>query len=511
MAPSMDVSARPTFSQIAQQFRGVGSDNHLRLKSSDDGSKTLYVHKNGISLTGHGMRTKQEEVMQRRDEATKMVLDAFKEQYKAYPTLVQRVLQHVMDDDSFDKPHTQLQLRGSDIGRLEDMMIAEITAQGHLNTEISNVVSDYSPGILREATIRGSGGTTTQNMPLVGGMDQRQIHDGFSQALKSVVSEKSGEALLDRHVQSMFSGGTENFMQALARNSDVMCTRSLMEAPGLAPLRPLLGAALAIGDWRHPISKGDNFTLALSLGTGQPLSPRPEPGPLDTLEQRRMAPFTQDNWAANELRGRFFGEDNPLGMPQDKLTTLNKGLDEIDRKISDLQSKLAGTTNKGEREDIALALQSLSNAKISMIQGAIESCVTAMLFERNNSGANELRNRFFGENPTNIPDVFKPLHDRLNELDRRIDDLQSRLAGDLSPGERKELTSQLLRAASDKLTAMETAIREWAPELSSEFPSNPITDALGPMTDSEGMMRATKRQHELDQMLGSIDRGMQRA
>lgn len=387
MVQSMDVSARPSFTQIAQQFDGISSNTHLRLKDGQDGGRTLYAHTSKFSLTGHGMLTKQSEIMTRRNEATQMVVDAFKREFKDYGPLVNKVLSHVMSDDSFEK-HTDelgqhLQLRTSDVGRLREMMLSEIETNNNLKSERDKVSPDYSATILKEAMVKAVGMEIRpgQTVPLLGGMTEREVHDGYARGLRETVAEKSALAFLDPGVTNIFTGDTHDFMTSLQEHSNVMLTRSFMEAPGLTSLKPLLGAALAISDWQKATSKGEDFSLALSLA-GVPPSPPPEPGPAGTLDERRMNTFARDNWAANELRSQFFGETNPLGLHPDSLTALNNKLDEIDHKIEELQSRLSGDISPGERDIVTSQLTQASARKLIAIDGAIRECVTTLLESR---------------------------------------------------------------------------------------------------------------------------------
>jgi hypothetical protein len=96
-----------------------------------------------------------------------------------------------------------------------------------------------------------------------------------------------------------------------------------------------------------------------------------------------MNDFEQNNWAANELRDRFFGETNPLGLQPDKLTALRNRLDELDRQVKQLKSRLSESgPSQIDRDNLAITIQECGSRKVNALIDAIGDCATTMLKSR---------------------------------------------------------------------------------------------------------------------------------
>ena len=165
MVQSLGVTNQSTFTQIVEAFKDNPSDKHVRLKEGEDG-KMLYVHQNKFSLTGHGRLQKELEVMERRFDGSNFVIEAMRRQYdKSHPGVVDRVLHHVMSDPSFGKKHdlrvshdeVQLQLRGSDIGRLDELLQQEIKRTDGINSYIEPLKREYGHMALGDSIARAMG------------------------------------------------------------------------------------------------------------------------------------------------------------------------------------------------------------------------------------------------------------------------------------------------------------------------------------------------------------------
>lgn len=209
MVQSLGVTNQSTFSQIVEAFKDNPTNQHVRLKDGDDG-KMLYVHQNKFSLTGHGRLQKDAEVMERRFEGSNFVIEAMRREYKGHPGVVDRVLQHVMSDPSFGKKHNltgggeELQLRGSDIGRLDQLLQAELDRTEAMNTHIEPLKREYGHMALGQSITRALGvdhgpANTTNFVPR------------FQNAIQEKVAYNCAVAVFDDNIKTLFSKDSDHF------------------------------------------------------------------------------------------------------------------------------------------------------------------------------------------------------------------------------------------------------------------------------------------------------------
>jgi hypothetical protein len=381
MVQSLEVSHQTTFTQILDRFGENAPDQHLRMKDGDEG-RMLYSHEGKFSLIGHGLLVKQSKVMERRNEATDFVIDAFKRQFSGSPQQVEKVLRHVMSDPSFDKVEefgdTRLQLRGSDVSRLNELMLTELERTEQITSHIDPKKTDYGNLLLTESTVQAFGAKPGERTPILQSEDVARFPQRFDGILKERIAVHSTTALLDSDFQGLFTGDVKHFHGALAKHSDVLLTPEVMKAPEMSGLESIIGASLAL----HHAGKAfsPDMSVAVNLGSGSPvLVPMPTDSDERGIEARRMNSARYQEWAANEIETHFFGDRDVLGLGEGTLSQVREELAKANDKINKLKDQISNSQDRNTREELALKLHDAIREKLGIMQSSLDERVGVVL------------------------------------------------------------------------------------------------------------------------------------
>src|SRR5262249_55077600 len=159
-----------------------------------------YVHNKN-----HGLPHKRSEIMQRRSEASQEVLTLFRKQYSGSESIkaaAERVIDHIVRQRvGKDGVESELQLRGTDVMRMYEMVEKELTFTQSMIKQGESLNQQYSDSVFRPSTIiarKGSG----QDAELI---QQPQVQ-GYAKALerelKHEISVLSTVALGDEKISS---------------------------------------------------------------------------------------------------------------------------------------------------------------------------------------------------------------------------------------------------------------------------------------------------------------------
>ncbi len=392
MVQSLGVTNQSTFSQIVEAFKDNPTNQHVRLKDGDDG-KMLYVHQNKFSLTGHGRLQKDAEVMERRFEGSNFVIEAMRREYKGHPGVVDRVLQHVMSDPSFGKKHNltgggeELQLRGSDIGRLDQLLQAELDRTEAMNTHIEPLKREYGHMALGQSITRALGvdhgpANTTNFVPR------------FQNAIQEKVAYNCAVAVFDDNIKTLFSKDSDHFRSTVKERTDSFLARDVMRAPQMTVLQPIIGASIALDQARKDFS--EDFTVALNLGSGSDVS-SPMPKKLEDNKSRSNESYsrvrnepqrdlidTQLNqleykeWAANEIQIKFFDNDT-LGLGSTAHKAVTDQLKVVNESIAKLKDDLAKATTREQRDEISLNLGKALDQKLDLMDKTLNDRISTVI------------------------------------------------------------------------------------------------------------------------------------
>ena len=149
------------------------------------------------------------------------VIEAMRREYKGHPGVVDRVLQHVMSDPSFGKKHNltgggeELQLRGSDIGRLDQLLQAELDRTEAMNTHIEPLKREYGHMALGQSITRALGvdhgpANTTNFVPR------------FQNAIQEKVAYNCAVAVFDDNIKTLFSKDSDHFRSTVKERTELV-------------------------------------------------------------------------------------------------------------------------------------------------------------------------------------------------------------------------------------------------------------------------------------------------
>jgi hypothetical protein len=360
--------------------------------------------------------------MERRNEATDFVIDAFKRHFSGSPKQVEKVLSHVMSDPTFDKveEHGQmrLQLRGSDVSRLNELMMTELERSEQVSSHVDSKKSEYGRNLLRESTVQTFGAEPGTLTPILRDEDVARFPGKFDRALKERIAIHSSTALLDGDFQALLTRGVKHFHDVLAKHSDVLLTPEVMKAPELNGLDSIIGASLALHHASNAFSS--DTSVAINLGSGSPVTePMPEsekPARVDDrstfkatsnydqkhrtssdIEKQLMNTNRYQEWAANEIETHYFGDQDMLGLGQTTLSKVREQLIIANGKIAGLKEQIANSQDGNEREVLALQLQDAIKEKLGIMQSSLNERVGGVL------------EMFEGRNDNPIGDTLKSL------------------------------------------------------------------------------------------------------
>ena len=391
MVQSLGVTNQSTFSQIVDAFKDNPTNQHVRLKDDGDG-KMLYVHQNKFSLTGHGRLQKESEVMERRFDGSNFVIDAMR-RHKSHPGVVDRVLHHVMSDPSFGKKHDvrdgmqefQVQLRGSDIARLDELLQQEIKRTDGINSYIEPLKREYGHMALGDSITRAMGinhgpANTTNFIPR------------FQNAIKEKVEYNCAVAVFDDNIKTLFSKDSDHFRTTIKNRTESFLAPEVMNAPEMKPLQRIIGASIALDQARKDFS--EDFSVSINLGSGSEVSsPMPkkleprsnepntrvgyEPPKFDHVA-KRLNLIEYQEWTANEIQTKFFDEDT-LGLGSQVHKAVTEELKVVNESIARLKDELAKATTTEQRDKISGDIERALNQKLNLMDKALNNRISTVI------------------------------------------------------------------------------------------------------------------------------------